>query len=601
MGGVIKVYKYHKEVNLMLTKNKKILLIALGAVFLIAAAFSSYFLLVNNRSPRQFYLEAEARNFKKYADGLKGGYRDFYESQKPYMESNYKSRLELTADISSESDKPFGIANSKTIFDLLRKSKLIVDSNYSPKGNKSFTNLSLLLEKSPFIDAAIFTDSGRMGFTLPIMLPDTYFTFNTDRLGQVYDRYFTRYKLPPIKPERLIKKVDIAKEFKFSDGEFDNIIKEYGDLISESLEEQDVKFGRDVPVSIAGTDYGGRELIITLNEEKSEQLFRKLTDKISTDSVLLKLTYGNYAGIIKMLDEAGFFQLLEFMGSQGSIKDGEALISKLKDIRAVKDTSALMESVKKLQAEMKPGELKMVLIVDNKGNILDRNVSLAFTGEGNAKSAFEIHSGTSDLRNDGFKNSFCTLKFTQTSADNQKLEQEWNFRTNITPSGAEGNEKGRLELGIHTKKNETAQSETKAVLDLDKAIDELTLKENTRVNYDIQLLASGSEPDTLKGEINTSSWKNNKRKTRNSNTVFTITAEMPSQNLKKTSVKLGLVKEDRLDIGDFDLPQITDGNSVDLIKITDAELIKVENRGLASFGIFYLKNKSIVDAFLQQR
>jgi len=572
--------------------------IAVAAIALLVCTAVVYTVLAN-KSPRSFYLESEGKNFKKYSDEIKKAYKDFYAEKKPYMENKYKTRTEFTADIRSESEKPFGIPNAKNIMEFIRKGKLIIDTNNNPASKESMTRLSLLLEKSPLLDATFIARDGTMDFTIPVLLPDKYFSFNTDRMDDIYNRLYKRYNLPDIKPKRAVKPVDIAKTIKFSEQELDNIIKDYGAFISGLIDEKDVKYGENVTLNIGGETIKGREIKVDLNGDKTSKFLREIMDKAGSDDTLLKLTYENYADIAQIFDEAGLFQLYKYFEDKGYLGLNDTLKGFINHLNVKKDIDLFKSNIKKFadDTSFKDG-MKMVLVVDKSGNILDRKVELSCAKADGENIAVSIHTGTNDVRNDNFRNGIFSIGLSSARPDGVKLEQVWNVSTNLGAISKNGEEKGKIDIGYSSSRNGADVFSVQGKLDIDRKFDEQTFKNNSLIKYEISF--KGNDPgvtDKFTGELNSSKWKNNKLKTTNANTSFVLNMDLPSMGLKDTTVKLGLTNEDRLDV-DFSLPEIQPDKRIDINNISDGELEKVEAEAMASLGMFYIKNRQIVDALL---
>lgn len=579
--------------------NKKMIIIISISVLTAAALLATAYLTMFSKQARQFYLEAEAKNFKKYSDQIKQIYGDFYSDQKPYIEGNYKKRVEVTADIKSEDTKIFGLSNAQGIFDIINKCKVVVDSKNNPAVNAGLTNISLLLEKAPLIDITVFKKDRQLGFTVPVVLPDKYFTLNLDKLDDVYDRFYKRYDLLPIKPKRVVSAVGMAKTIRFSNEELDSTAKNYGTFISALLEDKDVQYGKNVIIKIGNEVKKGREVAITLDSVKTKKLLQGIAEKMSNDDVLLKMTYENYADVIKMLDEAGLFQALKVFDEQGYLKINDTVKGLLNTLNIKKDIPGFKGALKKFLSDVDyPDGLKMTVVIDSSGNILDRKVTINASSNDNAGRVININTGTNDVKNDNFKTGICSIKLIDTLKDGNTYTREYSINSTIIPTGK--NEKGGIVINYTGKKNDNLELSTQVNLDIDRNTDELTMKDNSTVKYVVRWAKdkNSSEGDKLSGELSSVSWKNNKLKTRNKNTTLTMNADLPSSGLKNTSLKLDFKKEDKFDIGEFQLPQLSNSNTIDLNNVTDKDLEKVEGEIEASFGTFYLKNKPIVDAVM---
>lgn len=579
--------------------NKKTIFLISIAIFIVAAIVVVSYLFFFSKPAKQFYLESEGKNFKKYSDQIKQIYSDFYSGQKPYMEGSYKKRLEITANIKSDATALFGITNAQGIFDIINKCKIVVDSKNNPNANTGLTNIALLLEKAPLVDTTVFKKDKQLGFTVPVVLPDRYFTLNTDKLDEVYDRFYKRYRLLPIRPKRVINLIDMAKTIKFSDIELDGIVKDYGSFISSLIQDKDVKYGKNVTVKIGGEVKKGREVVLTLDSIKTKELFNGFIDKMSSDDIMLKLTYENYADVIKMLDEAEIFQTFKVFDEQGYIKLNSTFNDLLNTLNITKDIPGYKAGLKQLLSNIDyPDGLKMTLCIDSSGNILSRKVDINLSSKDNSRTLLNIETGTNSLKYDNFKTGICNLKIISSTKDGNTFTREYSVNSNVIPK--DKNENGQVVLNYTEKKNDVEEFGAQVNLDVSSDLDELTMRTNSSVKYAVKWKndKNASSGDLVSGEVSSISWKNNKLKTKNDNTTLIVNAEVPSWGLTNTSLKLDLNGEDKFDIGEFQLPQLQGANTIDLNTVSDKDLEKVENEISASFGTFYLKNKPIVDAVM---
>lgn len=574
-------------------KNKRLMTIAIG-VLILAAIGTAVWLTLFNKSARQAYLEAEGRNFKLYAQQLEKAYKAFYEDQKPYMESSYKKRLEFTADIKSDSKAPFGIQNAENILDVLRRCKFILDMNNKPETNQSRTKLSLLVEKAPFLDAQAYTKGNEMGFTVPVLLPDKYFTVSLDRLDQVYDRFAI-----PLRPKRVVKSVDIAKTVNFSEDKLDGILKEYGTLLSQVLKDKNVRYGDRVTVEIDGEERKGRQIIISLSSEETKTLAKEVVNKIISDEAFLGVTYENYINTVKLFDEGGFFQVHKVLDDLGYLELNEILQKYIENMNVKKPAKDFVKDIEAYMVDADfPDGLEMVLVIDASGKILDRIAKTSVSGKNNKKVLLDLHSGTNAAEADSLANGFADIKVSYDREGVGTQQLGWAVSTDIDADEKKQSKKGRIEINHLRIVNGAEEFAIQAKLDIDSGINEATLKRVSRTNYDISF--SGVDPkliDRFYGELKNDSWRNNKQKTRNSNYSLTMNFDLPTLDLKNTVVRFDLKQEDRLAVN-FDLPEPGEQERINLDNISDKDLNKVTEEVLKSFGVFYLQNKPIFDALM---
>lgn len=576
------------------SKGIRIPVIVIGIVVALSIGTAAYFLL-SGKTARESFLNAESKNFKKYSDQIKKTYGSINEARKPYLTGSYKIRTELTADINP------GAATSESmdsvgIYDIIKKFKLIIDSTCNPVEKTGMTQLSILLEKTPFIDAQIYSKEHGLYFTVPVLTPGRYFSINTDKLDEVYDRFNI-----PVRPKKLTGLLDPAGVIYFNNQEFDNVATGYGKEISKAIAEKDVKYGKNVEVNISGEKVKGREIFVTPGEESSNALLRSITRKAGADDILLKLTYGNFSALAGALGDAGIFQLFDYLDKTGAMVLNDTERGFLKAISSYNDLQGFKKVLEgAMDNYMADGGIWLRLVVDRQENILEQQLTVKLKNKvDNSRYDIEIKTGTNSLKCNDYRNRSIDAAVTGTSAQGAKSRYYFKINPALEPTGNADDSRGKVEVSFGLDRDGIVQSGISATFELDSSVDKLTLKKNSIVKYTLDLQSAGTTgTNSLKGDIATTSWKNNKLKTKNSTTTLTINADLPSFGITGYSVKINLAREDKFGLEPFKLPEIPQNSVVNLNTVSDDELGKVESDILASFGTFYLTNKPIVDAVL---
>ncbi|MCX7843420.1 MAG: hypothetical protein N2489_10195 [Clostridia bacterium] len=569
-------------------KNKWII----AAALLIAGAAAFILFSRGGQTPKQFYLKAEAKNFEKYSKRIKQGYKEFYTYYEPYLNSRSKTRLELTSSIKSESENPFGISNARGIIDILSKSKLIIDSAHDPKAKESLTKASYLLERSPMLDVNIFTANRQLGLNIPVLLAEKYFIVDTDRIDEVYKRF----KIP-VAPKRIFRMSDIARDLNFSEEEFDGAVDKYGSLISSLIKDEDVKYGKQENRIINSKEKRCRELSVTMDAQETKILFQELAEDVSADDKLIKLTFGNYIILASMLDDAGVFQLVEFLENSGVLSLNDVLKSYISNLN-IKNTQVGLskELVQFIERMDFPEGLTMTMLVDNTGNIVERKISVIMAEKGGRNILLDIKTGLKDENSDIFSKGGLDLGVTLKEQGKDKLFLGWSVNTDITETEKSGGRNGSINVSHARKRNDKDEFAISANFYVDSRTDAATLKKIGSTRYEIGFWAQDPKVvDRFFGDVKWESWKNNKQKTLNRNINMDLNFELPTLDLKNTSIKLDIKAEDKFDI-EFKLPEVKNENRIHLNSITDRDLKKVEEDIAKSFGVFYLQNKPLIDA-----
>lgn len=577
-------------------KKRKVVLIISVIILAAAATFATVYLISAAKPARDFYFKAESKSFKLYTDWIKKNYGDFLENQKPYLTSDYKRRTELTAEIGSSSGKPFGVDNAQGIFDVLKRCKLIVDTKRSPAKKTSLTDISLLLEKTPFADAAAFRKDRQLYFTVPVLTPDGYYTLDLDRINEVYDRFGI-----PVKPQRLVNSIDIAETVKFDGNELDKSAAQLGEFISGIIKAGDVSYGNNAELTLSGIKAKGREVLVRLDDKKSKELFKGLAQRYTADKSLVGLTYGNASAVSKLLDQAGLFRLFEYLDKSGTVALNESEKKLLTSLNISNESGdfaiTLMDTMGSLDF---PDGISMKLVIDKSGNILDRMLDTVVSDTRSNKSfKVGIHTGCSSLIIDDCRNRFMEVSIDNSDVAGKNSHQVFQLTSAFTPPDAKADESGNIKVSFSNEVDGTLRTSTAVVLDLTGSTDPLSLKKKGICKYSIEMKYGGMDKgNVLSGEVNTDSWSNKKQKTRNWTSDITLNADMPSFGVEGFTAVLKLAREDRLGIEPFELPAVNTAGTVNLNTATDEELGRVQEEILASFGVFYMTNKPIIDAIL---
>ncbi len=591
---------------------------AFAVVLLAAAGILLLAKLVWNTDAREIYFEAESKNFRKYSQWINDNYTSFMEKQKPYMDMAYRRRMELTADIKS-SGKPFGLNNADRLFDLVKRSKLVVDTKRQPREDVAISGVSLLMEKVPFLDAEIFSKAGMLYFTVPVLLPDKYFSVKLDKLDDVYDKFSI-----PVRPERLIKGTDIAQTLQFDATALNNSADKLGDVFSRLITEGSVNYGEEREVTLSGQVVKGREVLVSLDESAATVLLGELAAFIAEDKTLLSLTHGNFADISTMLDDAGLFRLIGFLHETGVAvltENENNLVGKL-NVR--KDLEGFGKYLKEtLSSYVLKDGLSMVVVIDKAGNILDRKLSLDLADRSGGKSfKLDINTGSSSTLFEDCRNRFLKIVATEQGEDgnsdignsistgNNSSDNTNNNNTGSTkttelrvmsvfakPDGTDT--LGNIAVSYAVAAQDGGKSRIDIELDISDKTDNLTLKKNNIIKYRVKMVG-GSGEGSMKGELNSVAWKNKKLNTANITTRLSAQADLPFFGIKDMSAVVNLAREDRLGIELPALPDVQQSVVIDLNAASGKELDLIEMEMMSYFGTFYLTNKPVFDAIFGQ-
>lgn len=568
--------------------NYRNLFLAVGTLAVIAIiVFAIRFFLPE--SADALYLRAEKNSFEKIVKWVEESYTDYMEEQTPYLQEAHRRRIEITAQI-GPGGEALGSTDMGMLSDLIEKSKIVVDMKKQPVENNSLTNVSLLLEKVPFLDAELFTDRQKLYFSVPVLLPGKYFSAELDRIEEVYNKFSV-----PIQPKKLVTGAVIAETLEFDAAAFKASAGKLGSVAEKYFTKDTVKYGQEKELLISGETVRGREVLISLDEESATALFHELTDLIAQEDALLQYTYGNIARLSSLSEEAGLFRLFEYLDETGAAAMNELERSLLERLKVKKDPEAFRKALRDIPRgyRVKDG-LQMTTVIDNNGNILDRKLVLGLQStKGTGGFALDISSGCSNTVFEDARNRFADIIVSDDSGI-MELHIKPDFKKAV------GNETGgsiTVECAITPEGGDRTGIRLK--LELSSKPDELTLKTNRNMGFRAEFFGDIGE-GTLEGEWNKEFWQNKKLNSRNNTSEIRFKVDLPFLGIRTFSGALNLAEEDRFSIEPFTLPDVQQSSIMDLNAATQEDLDRVEMEIMASFGVFYLNNKQIFDAFLGQ-
>ena len=587
-----------KEMDLR--RNRKRLYAAI--VVLVAALI--VFLVIKLLLPHNavdFYINAEKRNLDRIIQLADKGYTEFVEKQKPYLEEPHRRRVEITADIGAGGEA-FGLGQTDQLSGILKKSKLITDTKKQPQEGVSLSNLSLLVERSPLIDAELFSDEQSLYFTEPVITPGKYFSARLDQLDEVYDKYSI-----PIKPKKSINEAEIAKILEFDGAAFKNSTEKLGDIAAKYLTKATVKYGEKREIMISGESVKGREVLVSLDEALATALLYELADFIITDDVLVRYTYGNYARISSLLNDAGLFRLFEYLDETGNVVLNEIEKALVESLSKEKDVESLKRALGEIISRrvVKDG-LNMTLLVDNDGNILDRKVVIELLNKEDMNFAkLDLNSGSTSTVFEDARNRFLNMVLTQKGSGSSSQGVNKGGATEVSEfyispvfeKSKEGETIGSVDIEYAYSSSGQERAGFGLDLDISSIPDELTLKTNNRIGFVTRIFGDTGE-GKLQGEWSNSTWENKKLRSRNSTSEVSISVDMPFIGVSDFTAGIKLAGEDRFGIEPFTLPDIVNSSVIDLNNLTQKDLDRIYMEAMASFGSFYISNKPLFDALL---
>lgn len=628
------------------SKNNKMMI--LMTLVILAAAVAYIATVMRPESAAEMYFNAEKQNIDRILQKIDETYTGFMTKKEPYLKSVYRRRIELTSDIKSGVEI-FSKNSGGQVGEIIKTSKLVVDTVRSPSEGVSATEASLLIRKTPLMGMELFTREGKLFCSIPVLMPKRYFSTRFDQLDEVYDKLSL-----PVKPKKLLDDVAVAQVLKFDKSAFTEAAAKIAGIFKKYVTGDDVKYGQDKEVIISGRTVRGKEVIISLSEEAATPLFRELARASADSGLFLEYTYGNIAGLSGLLNDAGLFRLLEYLDETGTISFSGYEKNIIGGLNLDKDVEGFAEALKETAENYRLSDgFSMALVIDGDKNILERKLTLEIVGtaEGNKSSyTLEICTGSSNTKFEDARNRFVDIVLTEygvtgkanaapkTTATIETSSGE-TFSGETSSGGTTGAAKAAdasesisvsdantdravpiktTEFRIMPSFEKTAGTETKGTveiryairegtsvtgfdldLDISESMDGETQKRNRITLFRANIFSDGGK-GTIEGDIDSYSWENKKLNSTNYTSKINIGVNLPFQDINNFSATLYLAGEDRFGTGAPKLPELIQESVTDLNAATRKDLDRIKIEALASFGELYLSNKALFDSFLGQ-
>jgi len=575
--------------------NKKIIIIVIALLAVAVAVYAAVKLAGLNVDAREFYFKAESKNFNRYAEWINENYLKFMEKQKPFIEEANRRRFEVTADIQSGGE-PFGLKDAGRLFDLIKRSKLVVDTRRQPQDRTALSEISLLIEKAPFFDVELFSKDRMLYFTVPVLMPERYFSVNLDEADDVYNKFSI-----PVKPKRLVNNANIAKTLQFDKKSLDEALKMLGGIFTEAIIEDSVRYGDEKEIAISGKTVKGKEVLISLDEVSVTKLLNALAAFFGTDGTLIPYSYGNFADIAALLKDAGLFDLFYYLDESGIVVLNDSEKALVRMLSANKDIEGFRKALKsRLEGCVIKDGVQMAVIIDREGNILDRKLSFNLsTSDGSKSYKVDINTGVTSTNYEDCRNRFVKAVIEETGNDgNDGNAIELQF-TSAFEKKKNDDEDGSISVKWKIDPPDKDAYGADISLDITGETNTETLKRNDILKFNVTVYDESGD-NKISGEVSKVSWKNKKLNTENNTTKISVQADLPAFGVEGLSAGINLACEDSFGIQQFEIPDLSMKKVTDLNAVSDKELDQLNVEVMASFGSFYMANKSVFDALLGQ-
>lgn len=564
--------------------SKKIVLFV-GIIVLLIATTLTVFASTSNifKSPKQIYLNAESKNFKELVANLKdeGSYID---NVKKMMEQTHQTENEFSVSL----DLNYPAVDLAPVTQVLNNSKLVINTKSNPEKDQKLVNADILINNNKLIDVMAALENNVFTLSVPVLL-DKYIVADFNQTEKILENLgfsgdFSGFS----SVANMITPQDLLDVLSSDNNQFNSILKDYSKVLKNSIDKEQVSIEKNVEFKVGEFDLKCNKLTITFGESDIQRMIINLVDATAESDELYEL----FKDTIKNI-----YELFE---------DNPELSSELKDFEEIEDKFSqekFKEEMNKLKVELEKAFEDFVLpedismsIYTNKKEIVGRTINAKFASVGiNQIIGFDVnYSGVTEYKNRNIKDLEVKL-----SSGNSSNASEVTFAYILDGNINKETESGKKNFSIAF--GSTGFSTKILKLDADYNIISDSKSNSVETSHDYNMSAGLPSIISINASGNTkiNTWEKTKEKQFGRDIDFNTTLSIPDTAFfEGVSLSLGLNAKNKntFDI-DFDLPSFDSSNSIELVNVTEDELMQVMAEIEASFTNFLEENQDLINLF----
>lgn len=559
------------------------LIIAIVAGVLVAGTSAfGYFMM---KSPMTMYLLAEQKSFKQLQSDLDEKYGELAEYQQLLLKKPSVNEMTISGNV--EVPKGEVTPEIEMLQEVLSKAALKINSEQDPVSKSSKVTIGLEYDSAKTFNVELYQSKELLGLKVPLLY-DKSFYLKTDEYGQfmrMLDPYYEG-------PEKLDFNTNILEDIQFTDEEKSYLMKRYSTFLLSELKEEMFTLKKDIPFEHEGQKMKTKEITLKLSEEQTKSLMSKWVKHLIEDDELHKMIADR---VVKLNEYSQLDQSGQNMLSSNNVK---------KELK-----NGLAEINKGLNDFSIPNGFKSMILLDNKGQIVSRNIEFSLS-DGNEALDFNFSSKNVALKSKEDRDKEWKIAVSPQSdlSSNFVLSSVNNIRVD------KGKQSEKLKMSILL--------ETDGVVEIDSSLDvQSTFNElkNGKLDakHDFQLssnmdYSSGGGMITnafllapIKGTIEQRSETNVKKEFSNQTVGFELIIDDGEESGK---VKVIVDSKSKIDKS-LKIPMANDENGLNILQLTEEDLYDlqqelatkfmklVEELGLSEDGFTFLDDFESYDSY----
>jgi hypothetical protein len=536
-----------------------IVIIALVVIIVIASSAVAYAKFDVFKSPKTLYLQSELNSLNSTNDSF----------------SLLKNKID--AEVQPLLDKPahymFDISNltidtvqldaqTQSIMDLIKKTKLGYDIKQDWKSNTSLGKLNLNIDNKDLINIETAFNKEKLAIRIPEIF-DKYGYINFKDL-ETLQKKLNANNLP----KKIVTYQDLINAVSIKQKELSEALMPYALLYAENIDPKQVTLKKNGLLTEGSSPIKVREITVAFNQSDIKRLVNSLVNKMQDDIVLQNLIYTRSTNVIQLLIDSG-----------SPVKE----ISKVEFLKNWKQ--AAVDLKKLVEKNTIADGASMVLYIDNSHHILERKFSLQAKGKEGKNNNILVKTASwndaSFLSNSLF---FASIK----DEAGEGGELKWANASNVDDKGGKGT------FTFNIKSYAAAEVNTAFLATID--YDLLKSKDKESGSYTFNLTVPGNDQNsgTIKGSVTATTAKSDNTKDSNIDVNINLQDVKYDNNIKGIKFKLHTKRET---IQEVKLPVMSADNSIELVNMSDdqrSQLLQDLGKGVQSF---IEKNSELAQSF----
>lgn len=522
----------------ILLKSKKFLMIVLALVLVLGGVGGGYYYL---NGAKLGYLKAESKGLETVLTTLASYQGDLGKSLEMYN-TPLTTQQELTLGLESKQMNE----QTQMIAQILKMSKVKVESFQDMKNNQNYLKATITPVGAQPVVMESFSDKDKSGYGVPAFY-NKYLYANTADQEKINKELGQTIPSGTINPNELVSALTVNK------AEVESIGKEYAKIYADSITRKQVE---------AKSTEEGQQYTVNFDDQQGEQFLTKFTTALKSDDKLVDLIFTHYEKITKVYKNAG--ASLEKPQTKETIK---------KEI--VDYADSLIRDLDK-----KDNSLRMLIIVDKNGNIVQRNMSSSNNSPEDTDIVKIFNNSALDAPD--------IRVLVETSDKETSVNERFDFNFTLKPEG--DRKKGAVTVLSKSTSKENPQ-------DSEVTVNFTTTHKDKTQKLDSTILVKSTKKgvaQTFKGGF-TFNLEETGDKTASFD--YAVNADLNAQTMP--DLKLVLSGKGGYEVGKtMTLPTVNETNAVNLGTITKADMEKIQEELGQGFGNYIMNNPVILQSVL---